>query len=67
MSVDFPLVVTNPAWPQPRVDTYRVAVREAYGAPAATAPKRMLIVHADTVSISEEARAAYRRMVEISS
>ncbi|MDJ0811509.1 MAG: hypothetical protein QNJ48_02310 [Desulfobacterales bacterium] len=62
MTVDFPIVVSNPAWLQPKPDAYRIPVREAYVAPAATVPNGMPIVHADTVSISEEARAAYRRL-----
>ncbi len=64
MTVEFPIVVTNPALPQPVVEAYRIGVREAYLAPAAAAPTCMPIVHADTVTISDEARAAYRRMIE---
>ena len=62
MTVEFPIVVSNPAWLQPKPDAYRIAVREAYVVPAATVPNGMPIVHADTVSISEEARAAYRQL-----
>jgi hypothetical protein len=64
MSLEFPLVVPNPPILSPRIDTYRMAVQEAYHPPAATTPRGMLIVHADTVTISDEARAAYRRMIE---
>lgn len=64
MSVEYPIVVSNPALFQPIVDTYRIAVQEAYVVPAAAVPSGMPIVHADTVSISDEARAAYRRMTE---
>ncbi len=63
MTVDFPIVVSNPAWLQPKPEAYRAAVREAYVVPAAAVPSGMPIVHADTVSISDEARAAYRRLV----
>ncbi len=63
MTVDFPIVATHPALPQPIAEAYRIGVRQAYVVPAATVPNGMPIVHADTVSISEEARAAYRRMI----
>ena len=64
MTVEFPIVVNNPALPQPVVEAYRIGVREVYVAPAAATPSGMPIVHADTVTISDEARAAYRRMIE---
>lgn len=64
MTVEFPLVVSNPLTHAPQVAAYRIAVRDAYVVPAATVPQGMLIVHADTVTISDEARAAYRRMIE---
>jgi hypothetical protein len=67
MTMEFPLVRTNPALPGPAVDAYRIAVRQAYVVPAAAVPSGMPIVHADTVSISEEARAAYRLMIADSS
>ena len=64
MIVEFPIVISNPLLPRPPAEVYRTAVRQAYTVPAATAPSGMPIVHADTVTISEEGRAAYRRMVE---
>ena len=64
MTVEFPIVVSNPLLPRPLAEAYRTAVRQAYVVPAAAAPSGMPIVHADTVTISEEGRAAYRRMVE---
>jgi hypothetical protein len=67
MTVKFPVVVANRALSLPRLETYRAAVREVYIVPAATIASGMPIVHADTVSISDEARAAYRRMMEKSS
>lgn len=67
MTVKYPAVVANPALPLPKIDTYRASVREVYIVPAATTTGGLPILHADTVSISEEARAAYRRMVAESS
>ena len=67
MAVKYPVVVANPTLPYPKFDVYRAAVREVYIVPAATTAGGMPIVHADTVSISDEARAAYRRMIEGSS
>ncbi len=64
MTVDFPIVVSNPLLPRPLAEAYRTTVRQAYAVSTAAAPSGMPIVHADTVTISEEARAAYRRMVE---
>ncbi len=67
MAVKYPVVVANPTLPHPKLDTYRAAVREVYIVPAATTAGGMPIVHTDTVSISDEARAAYRSMIEGSS
>ncbi len=64
MTVEFPIVISNPVLPRPLPEAYGVAVRQAYVVPAATHPGGMPIVHADTVTISDEARAAYRRLVE---
>ncbi len=64
MTMDFPIVISNPMLTRPLPDAYRVAVGHAYVVPAATLPSGLPIVHADTVTISEEAREAYRRMVE---
>ncbi|MGD8268100.1 MAG: hypothetical protein PVF55_08025 [Desulfobacterales bacterium] len=64
MTVEYPVVVSNPTLPLPKLDAYRAAVREVYIAPAATTAGGMPIVHADTVSISDEARTAYRRMIK---
>jgi hypothetical protein len=58
------IVVSNPLWPEPNRDAYRIAMRQAYAVPAAATPTGMPIVHADTVSISEEARSAYRRLID---
>lgn len=63
MTVEFPIVIANPVLPRPLPEIYDRAVRQAYVAPAVTLPSGMPIVHADTVTISDEARAAYRRMV----
>jgi hypothetical protein len=63
MSVEFPIVISNPLWPEPNRATARIAVREAYAAPATAPSKGMPIVHADKVSISDEAREAYQRLV----
>ena len=62
--MDFPIVISNPVLPRPLPEAYGTAVRQAYVPPPATLPGGMLIVHADTVTISDEARAAYRRMIE---
>ncbi len=64
MGVEFPIVISNPVLPRPLPDVYGMAARQAYVAPAATLSSGIPIVHADTVTISDEARAAYRRMVE---
>ena len=63
MTVKYPVVVSNPTLPLPKPDAYRAAVREVYTVPAATTAGGVPIVHADTVSISDEARAAHRRMI----
>lgn len=67
MTVKYPVVVANPALPSPKPDVYRAAVREVTIVPAATTASGIPIVHADTVSISDEARVAYRRMFQGSS
>ncbi|MGD9097087.1 MAG: hypothetical protein PVF97_03315 [Desulfobacterales bacterium] len=64
MTVEFPVVISNSQLPRPLPEAYRTTVRQAYVVPATAHPGGMPIVHADTVTISDEARAAYQRMVE---
>ncbi len=63
MTVEFPIVIANSVLPRPLPEVYGLAARQAYVVPAAGLPSGMPIVHADTVTISDEARAAYRLMV----